>query len=131
MRWEDAASFQWHTVHCTVECVRTPWTVWYALIYNVYCYIIILFRYSAIISDGHNLEKFHNNFYSRIIIIIIQNGYWFSTGWCVLFSVLAVVLGLVLSDYFRRAGTRVVKCTDTGTASENTSLIPYEDDENV
>ena len=49
-----------------------------------------------------------------------------------LFSVAAVVLGLVLSDYFRRASTRVVKCTDTtAISSENTSLIPYDDDENV
>lgn len=51
-----------------------------------------------------------------------------------LFTTIAVVLGLVLYDYFSRVTTRVVQCTDTTTIanSENASLIPCEnDDENV
>lgn len=51
-----------------------------------------------------------------------------------LFTIIAVVLGLVLYDYYSRVGTRVVRCTDTTTitSSETASLIPCEDnDENV
>jgi hypothetical protein len=49
-----------------------------------------------------------------------------------LFSIPAVVLGLVLSDYFRRAGTRVVRFTDaTPTSCESTSLVLCNDDEDV
>ena len=44
-----------------------------------------------------------------------------------LFSIVAVVLGIILSDYFRRASTRVVKCTDTSSSSA--SLIPHDDDD--
>ena len=47
-----------------------------------------------------------------------------------LFSTVAVVMGIVLSDYFRRASTRVVRCTDT-SSSENSSLIPYTDDDDM
>ena len=62
----------------------------------------------------------------------MQNGYWLSIGWCMLFSSAAVVLGLVLSDYFRRASTRVVRCNDaTPTSCESTSLIPCSEEEDV
>ena len=40
-----------------------------------------------------------------------------------LFTTVAVVIGIIISDYFRRAGTRVVRCMGT-TSSESTSLIP-------
>ena len=48
-----------------------------------------------------------------------------------LFTMVAVVVGAVLSDYFRRAGTQVVRCSET--TSETTSLIPQneDDDEDV
>ena len=44
-----------------------------------------------------------------------------------MFTTAAVVLGIVISDYFRRASTRVVRCTDT--TSENSSFIPGDDDD--
>ena len=46
-----------------------------------------------------------------------------------LFTVVAIVVGVILSDYFRRAGTRVVRCTDTSTVGETTSFTPLEDND--
>ena len=50
-----------------------------------------------------------------------------------LFTLVGVVVGLVLSDYFRRAGTRVVRCNDTTSVSDSASLVPHneDDDDNV
>lgn len=65
-----------------------------------------------------------------LFLMLLQIGYWLSIGCCMLFTIIAVVLGLVLYDYFSRAGTRVVKCTDTtATSSENASLIPHDNDD--
>ena len=44
-----------------------------------------------------------------------------------LFTLVGVVVGIVLSDYFRRAGTRVVRCNDT--SSEIASLVSHDDDD--
>jgi hypothetical protein len=44
-----------------------------------------------------------------------------------LFTLVGVVVGIVLSDYFRRAGTRVVRCNDT--SSEIVSLVSHDDDD--
>ena len=67
-------------------------------------------------------------------VSISQNGYWLGVGWCVLFTMIAVVLGIIVSDYFRKASTRVVVCTDTSTTtlitSEHVSLLPDDDDDN-
>ncbi|CAI8036570.1 Prominin-1-A, partial [Geodia barretti] len=55
------------------------------------------------------------------------NGYWLGVGWSMLFTLVGVVVGIVLSDYFRRAGTRVVRCNDT--SSETASLVSHDDDD--
>ena len=52
-----------------------------------------------------------------------QHGFWLSVGWCALFSVPGVILGLLLSDYFRIAKTPVVRCSST---TETLSLIPND-----
>ena len=44
------------------------------------------------------------------------------------FTLLAVVVGIVLSDYFRRAGTRVVQFSDTSSLSNS---LEEEDDDDV
>lgn len=63
------------------------------------------------------------------VSLSLQNGYWLAVGWSMLFTVVAIVVGVILSDYFRRAGTRVVRCTDTSTVSETTSFTPLEDND--
>ena len=72
-----------------------------------------------------------------VVFLLSQNGYWLGVGWCMLFTLVAVVVGVVLSDYFRRAGTSVVQCDDTSSVShsETASLVAHneddDDDDNV
>jgi hypothetical protein len=60
------------------------------------------------------------------------NGYWLGVGWSMLFTLVGVALGVVVSDHYRRAGTVVVRCNDTTSVSNSdTSSLNDDEDEDV
>lgn len=44
--------------------------------------------------------------------IIIQNGFWFSVGWCAIFLIPMLISGAILTNYIRRSSTDVHTITE-------------------
>ena len=140
MRLVGATHFQHYTVACILLSALRHWMDWYVC-YHMYTCSWLLFQLIALSCPFHLKAKYcylgsqlmllcrqriccTTHLYLSLCLslylsfllfshyFLSQNGLWFSVGWCVFFFLPAIIFGVIVTTYFRRAPSIIHDFTD-------------------